>query len=103
MYGPYKSAQESARIAEREAMDQAIQEEKAKQDVVPRIDGIEQRMKDWSSTVENARLLRGDWPIRVDGQIVSIDPSALGGIDANVEAFDCWRDGTIVLKHLYVK
>lgn len=77
MYGPYKSAQEQARVAEREAMDQAIAEEKAKQDVVPRLDQIEQKLRDWAAIIENSRLLRGDWPMRVDGQIVSIDPSVL--------------------------
>lgn len=77
MYGPYKSAQEKARIAEKEAVAKALEEERAKQDVTPRLDQIEQTLSDWRSVIEKARLLRGDWPMSVVGDIVSIDPSAI--------------------------
>lgn len=101
MYGPYKTAQEQARAAERQAVAQALEEERAKQDVTPRLDQIEQTLSDWRAIIERARLLRGDWPMSVVGDIVSIDPSALnadsgGGFAAIVVTNGILRNATVL-------
>lgn len=100
MQGPYKTAHDQARANERAALRQEMEEQKAKQDVTGRVDAIEQKLKDWETTVNRARLLRGEFPMRVDGDIVSIDPTALGDQVGNSEQFDCWRDGALVIRRL---
>lgn len=100
----YQPRPNSSKRAEEKALREAISEQIARnQGAQPQIDAIATILSAMKPEIEKMRLLRGQFPMKVDGNIISIDESSLGsGIDASVENFDCWRNGALVVKRLFV-
>jgi hypothetical protein len=95
----------SSKRAEEKALREAIAEQIARnQGVQPQIDAIATILSAMKPEIEKIRLLRGQFPMKVDGNIISIDESAIngGGADGIAENFDCWQNGALVIKRLLV-
>lgn len=76
----YQPPPGSSKRAEEKALREAIAEQYARnQGVQPQLDAIATILKAYAPEIQKMKILRGQFPMKVDGNIISIDESAFGG------------------------
>lgn len=97
---PSPSPKKTKEQREQEALHDAMEKDRQnlRDPQAARINELERAIADMRPTVEELKTLHGEFPMKVTGDIVSIDPSAIGGGNDRLQfrAFDAWENGALV-------